>query len=211
MFVLYIPKTIFVSGLILFRSIEIVSLWSFPLRHSSPFESIGNSDKSPGMKVDLVVLCYLIPVPPLQYRLMERRCQVRRSAWERTPPTCNLTFPATISPPLPSIITVFFSRGATRAYVVSNVCNPARRRPRCPSAGDWWMAEVAVAVDGWDSVWQVSLCTTEMNSTVVVVVVIMANGLPCGLRCRKLLFLDAEYRPYDAVKLCPTLVLQYSS
>lgn len=59
MFVLYILKTIFVSGLILFRSIEIVSLSSFPLavplRHSSPFESIGNSDKSPGMKVDLVV------------------------------------------------------------------------------------------------------------------------------------------------------------
>lgn len=55
MFVLYILKTIFVSGLILF----LVSLWSFPLavplRHSSPFESIGNSDKSPGMKVDLVV------------------------------------------------------------------------------------------------------------------------------------------------------------
>lgn len=76
------------------------------------------------------------------------------------------------------------------------------------------MAEVAVAVDGWDSVWQVSLCTTEMNSTVVfvvAVVVVMANGWPCSLRCRKLLFLDAEYRPYDAVKLCPTLVLQYSS
>lgn len=55
---------------------------------------------------------------------------------------------------------------------------------------------------------QVSLCTTEMNSTVVVVavVVVMANGLPCSLRCRKLLFLDAEYRPYDAVKLCPTVV-----
>lgn len=55
MFVLYILKTIFVSGLILF----LVSLWCFPLavplRHSSPFESIGNSDKSPGMKVDLVV------------------------------------------------------------------------------------------------------------------------------------------------------------
>lgn len=53
-----------------------------------------------------------------------------------------------------------------------------------------------------------------MNSTVVVVVavvVVMANGLPCSLRCRKLLFFDAEYRPYDAVKLCPTLVLQYSS
>lgn len=67
------------------------------------------------------------------------------------------------------------------------------------------MAEVAVAVDGW----QVSLCTTEMNSTVVVVVVVvMVNGLPCSLRCRKLLFLDAEYKPYDAVKLCPTLVLQ---
>lgn len=55
MFVLYILKTIFVSGLILF----LVSLWCFPLAepllHSSPFESIGNSDKSPGMKVDLVV------------------------------------------------------------------------------------------------------------------------------------------------------------
>lgn len=55
MFVLYILKTIVIGGLILFRSIEIVSLWSFPLLHSSPFESIGNSDKSPGMKVDLVV------------------------------------------------------------------------------------------------------------------------------------------------------------